>query len=66
MTQYTVMVELTVESDTEQDAYYACQGAVENLMGGAITEATVDSVDSVDEAIDAIKEALAEPEQEQK
>ena len=50
MTQYTVMVELTVESDTEQDAYYACQGAVENLMGGAITEATVDSVDEVMES----------------
>jgi len=47
MTQYTVMVELTVEADTEQDAYYACQGAVENFVGGDIIEATVDSVDEV-------------------
>lgn len=50
MAQYTVMVELTVEADTEQDAYYACQGAVENIVGGVITEATVDSVDEVMEA----------------
>jgi hypothetical protein len=50
MAQYTVMVELTVEADTEQDAYYACQAAVENLMGGDITEATVDSVDEIMES----------------
>ena len=44
MAEYTVMVKMTVDADSDQDAYYSCQWAVENLIGGSIVEATVDSV----------------------
>ena len=47
MATYTVMVKLTVDADSDQDAYYACQSAVENLIGGDIVEATVDSAEEL-------------------
>lgn len=42
--EYEVFVRLKVVADSEQNAYYACQSAVENLVGGDITEAEVDHI----------------------
>lgn len=44
MAQYTVMVELVVEADSENDAFLCAESAVENMVGGDILSASVDSV----------------------
>ena len=47
MAQYEVMVRLVVNADSDQDAYYACQYAVENMIAGDIVEATVDGAEEI-------------------
>ncbi len=47
MAKFEVKVIMLVEADSDQDAFYASQSAVENLVCGDIVDAMVDSVDEV-------------------
>ena len=47
MAKFEVTVIMIVESDTEEDALYASQSAVENMVCGDILDAVVHSIDEV-------------------
>jgi hypothetical protein len=42
---YQVTITLLVEADRDTDAYYACSGPVESLVGGDIVDARMGSIE---------------------